>query len=518
MKRILLVFFWVMIGLTSRWGHSQQISTNTVNYQVTYNPATDRYTALVIPNYNLPNGNNTTTTERGGTAQFTLKVPAQFVIQDIQDIRGTWEKNPLKLGPGQPNQNYAGAGLDPAFNYYVIGKSPSETEYGNLQSGVAVALFSFRGNGCFGPIAPLPPNDPFIAAADQRFSLNVGNSFYSRSGQPAGGNVVPLEQFVNIAGPAANCQTGTVANPDNATTQAGTPVTTTVLANDTRNGGPASTTNVTVSLTGPPASGTAVVNANGSITFTPAAGFTGPVSYTYTICSLTQPPQCASAVVSVTVLPVAAQPADLVVTKLVSRAQAAVGDVVSFTVTVQNVGPGNAMNVVVLDTLPRSAQVQVQGAAVVSRGSYNPGTGLWSIGNLNTGETVSMVLSVRLLAEGVVVNQASIQSSGASDPNLNNNVASACTSVPIVLCEGESLLVSIPGNYQNIQWFRNGQPIAGSTARSITITQAGNYTVSASNNTCPAGGCCPIIVTAGDCCVPVCTPVVLTKTKSGGLR
>ncbi|WP_345271549.1 Ig-like domain-containing protein, partial [Nibrella viscosa] len=301
---MLRLALWLGLLLTSWIGYSQQLSPNTVNYRVTYDATSNRYTAFVIPNYNVPNANNTGTTERGGTAQYTLKVPAQFVVQDIQDIRGTWEKNPLKLGPGQPNQDFSGTGLDPAFAYYVIGKSPSETDYGSFQSGTPVALFSFAGNGCFGPISPLPPTDPFIAAADQRFSLNVGNSFYSRSGQPAGGNVVPLEQFVNITGPAANCLPGVVATPDNATTTAGTLVVIPILTNDFFNGGPASTTNVTASITGPPASGTAVVNPNGTVNFTPAPGFSGPVSFTYTICSIATPVQCASAVVNVTVVPV----------------------------------------------------------------------------------------------------------------------------------------------------------------------------------------------------------------------
>ncbi|GAA4451071.1 hypothetical protein GCM10023189_12540 [Nibrella saemangeumensis] len=803
-------------------GYCQQVSPNTVNYRVTYDAATNRYTAFVIPNYNVPNSNNTGSVERGGTAQYTLKVPAQFVIQDIQDIRGTWEKNPLKLGPGQPNQDFSGTGLDPAFAYYVIGKSPSETDYGSFQAGVPVALFSFAGNGCFGPVTPLPPNDPFIVAADQRFSLNVGNSFYSRSGQPAGGNVVPLEQFVNISGPAANCQTGTVAtpdnatttagtlvvvpilnndlfnggpasttnvtasitgapssgtatvnangtvnftpapgftgpisftyticsistppqcasavvtvtvnpvtqptstvanpdnstttagvpvttsvlandlrnggpasttnvtvsvtgapssgtatvnangtitftpapgftgpvsytyticsiatpvqcapavvtvqvnavtpptstvaNPDNTTTAAGTAVTTNVLANDTRNGGPASTTNVTVSITGAPSSGTATVNANGTITFTPAPGFTGPVSYTYTICSIatpvqcatavvtvtvnpgTQPTstvatndnattttgtpviipilandtrnggpasttnvtasitgvpssgtatvnangtvtftpapgftgpvsftyticsiatpvQCATAVVAVTVNPITGASADVRVTKVVSQAQSTVGGVVSFTVTVQNVGPGTAANVVVTDTITRSTMVQMQGPAIVSRGSFNSTTGLWTVGTLAAGESATMVMSVQLRAEGVITNTASV-SSTTSDPNSGNNVASACVSVPVQLCQGEALVITIPAGFQNVQWFRNGQAVTGGvTSTSITITQGGTYTVTAGNGACPLGGnCCPIIVQAVDCCQPVCVPFVISKTRSTLVR
>ena len=66
---------------------------------------------------------------------------------------------------------------------------------------------------------------------------------------------------------------------DSATTQQDTPVTVNVLANDTDPDGDT----VTVSGAGTPANGTAVVNGNGSITYTPAAGYNGPDSFSYTV-------------------------------------------------------------------------------------------------------------------------------------------------------------------------------------------------------------------------------------------
>jgi hypothetical protein len=269
---------------------------------VTYNVTTGRYTAWVVPNYSTPNvapnANNTGNDEYGGTAQFTLKVPSSFSITNIQDLAGTWDKNSIRLGPGNPNQSYA-ASLDPNYNYFVIGKAPNEVNYGKFTAGVPVALFSFAGNGCFGEITPLPAGDPFIAAADDALSLNVANSFYSRSGQPAGGNQAPLEQFRNITGPAAQCAV-LQANPDSQTLTAGIPYNLTVLANDTQNGQPISGT-VAVTVSTQPAIGTATANANGTITYTPAAGYSGPASFTYTICAPGQTTICSSAAVSLTV-------------------------------------------------------------------------------------------------------------------------------------------------------------------------------------------------------------------------
>lgn len=199
-----MVFVWVFLVVQAAMA---QQSTNTVKYQVTYNSTTNLYTAFVVPDYSVPNSNNNTATEKGASAQFTLVVPKDFVITQVNDIKGIWLKpgDPgfTKLGPGNPGQSYPG--LDPTLNYYVIGKSATETDYGTFAPNVPVALFTFRGNGCFGPIKPLPKNDPFISAADTQASLNVGNNFYSRSGQSNAGNSVPLEQFVGLTGNPAEC-------------------------------------------------------------------------------------------------------------------------------------------------------------------------------------------------------------------------------------------------------------------------------------------------------------------------
>ena len=70
-----------------------------------------------------------------------------------------------------------------------------------------------------------------------------------------------------------------VANPDNATTVVNTPVTTTVLANDTS----PESYGLTVTSATNGAHGTTVVNSGTTVTYTPTSGYTGTDSYTYTI-------------------------------------------------------------------------------------------------------------------------------------------------------------------------------------------------------------------------------------------
>ncbi len=96
-----------------------------------------------------------------------------------------------------------------------------------------------------------------------------------------------------------------IANNDNTKTTQNTPVTIVVLANDTD---PDSATSLNGQLTNPvilsqPTQGSVVVNANGTITYTPPTNFTGVVSFTYRVCDKATPALCATATVSVNVQP-----------------------------------------------------------------------------------------------------------------------------------------------------------------------------------------------------------------------
>ncbi len=90
------------------------------------------------------------------------------------------------------------------------------------------------------------------------------------------------------------------AVPDAATTIRDTPVTTAVLANDTGlQNGP-----ITVTLETGPTSGTARVNADGTIRYTPAPGFVGTDAYTYRITDSRGETDTAPVTVAVTAGPV----------------------------------------------------------------------------------------------------------------------------------------------------------------------------------------------------------------------
>jgi len=215
-----------------------------------------------------------------------------------------------------------------------------------------------------------------------------------------------------------NCATATVtitvvaapplpqAVDDSATTAVNTPVTTTVLTND--NLGVAPTT-ITASTNG--SNGTVSCTAT-QCTYTPATGFSGVDTYTYTITDSNG----ATSTATVTVTIAAPTDADLAITKSVSNAAPTVGTQIVFTLVATNLGPANATGVQVSDVLP-SGYVYVSDSGA---GAYAPGTGVWTIGNLANGASVSLAITVTVQPSGNYANTATITGT-QTDPNPPNN-------------------------------------------------------------------------------------------------
>lgn len=213
--------------------------------------------------------------------------------------------------------------------------------------------------------------------------------------------------------------------------------------------------------------------------------------------------------------------ADLSTTVKLSNSTPSQYDKVQAIIVVTNQGPGSATGVSSQISLPAGNPVF---SYTTSVGTFSTSSGLWTIGTIDPGQSVTLVVTLSANAEGVFYVSNEIASSGQYDPDStpNNQVngeddqAQACFSVPVYLCPGQVVETSIPSNLTNIQWYRNGQPIAQATSSTLSITQEGTYSVTTQVN-CPAGGCCPIIVRMrpeGTCCQPVqCVPFVVKKTK-----
>jgi uncharacterized repeat protein (TIGR01451 family) len=185
----------------------------------------------------------------------------------------------------------------------------------------------------------------------------------------------------------------------------------------------------------------------------------------------------------------------------------AINDVVTYTIVVKNLGADQATNVVVKDSLGSGLQF-VSGSTTV--GTF--ASSMLTIPALAAGDSAILTVSARLLAEGIAFNYARLVSLDQVDPNSTNNSDQSCVSVPVNVCTGEAIVATIPALYTNVTWYKDGVQVGSGNA--ITLVAAGTYTFSASNSTCPAGGCCPLVVVEQNCCpANVCVPFVITKTR-----
>lgn len=194
MKTIInILLLWLM-----SWGvvQAQTESVLKTKYMITHDKAKEIFTAWVVPKYDTPNFNNPDAEEKGVTAQFSLKVPRGFTLNSLIDLKGNWEKTPVKIGT---QKVFSKANLDTQYEYYIIGKGNTETNYGEFKNGEPIALFTFKATiDDATKVTILENDDPFVEIADKSFALNVRSSFYSRSGQSTAASSKPLEQHEGI--------------------------------------------------------------------------------------------------------------------------------------------------------------------------------------------------------------------------------------------------------------------------------------------------------------------------------
>ena len=112
------------------------------------------------------------------------------------------------------------------------------------------------------------------------------------------------------------------------------------------------------------------------------------------------------------------------------------GDQVTFTVTLRNLGPDTATGVIVDDPLPPGLTFV---GAVASQGAYDDATGDWTVGTLADGATETLALTATVDTLGEITNTASVSASDVYDPNPDNNTDSARIDQLIDLVVGKSV-------------------------------------------------------------------------------
>jgi uncharacterized repeat protein (TIGR01451 family) len=120
---------------------------------------------------------------------------------------------------------------------------------------------------------------------------------------------------------------------------------------------------------------------------------------------------------------------DLALSKTVALTTVNPGQPVTYTVTVANTGPADATGVVVNDPLPLQTAFV---SASPSQGSYNSGSGVWNVGNLNNSAVATLSLTVippYSAANQTITNTASFSQANQPEINSLNNTAVVTTTV-----------------------------------------------------------------------------------------
>ena len=186
------------------------------------------------------------------------------------------------------------------------------------------------------------------------------------------------------------------------------------------------------------------------------------------------------------------------------------------TLTLENQSSVNGTNIKVFINIPYFPPFVKFVSANPLKGSFDIGSGLWSVPVINAQETISLTLKYLPLEYGVWYAEAEIYSSNErdSDSTPNNNIDSeddftrACFTMPIKVSSstfGRQIILN-DSKITNLVWKKDGQTIAGQTSNTLQVTSVGNYTFSSPTFICPTQGCCPYVFELGTspfCCEPL---------------
>jgi uncharacterized repeat protein (TIGR01451 family) len=123
-----------------------------------------------------------------------------------------------------------------------------------------------------------------------------------------------------------------------------------------------------------------------------------------------------------------------------------IGDTVVYTIVVRNDGPDAAVNTIATEVFPGTGLADIT-AGTPTQGTYDPASGLWDIGDLAAGTTVTITFTAKTTLLGSFTNTATV-STATYESNYTNNSSQAtitvqqlglivgsdigCTSTPLV--------------------------------------------------------------------------------------
>ena len=202
--------------------------------------------------------------------------------------------------------------------------------------------------------------------------------------------------------------------------------------------------------------------------------------------------------------------ADLSLTKTVDDTTVFSGDTVTFTLTVQNLGPSSAQDVMVNDPIDTASFGDVD--AVASQGSCDA-TVSCSLGTIAANGTATITVTATVLARNTTLTNTATASSSTPDPNPDNNQASATVTVLAtadlsIAKTGTAHPIAGGGDSYTLTVSNNGPDSAEGVV--VNDTLPSQFTASAASG--PGFNCLPLPTGSGG--TVVCTNPTLTTAAS----
>ncbi|WP_165492348.1 SdrD B-like domain-containing protein [Jiulongibacter sediminis] len=212
-----------------------------------------------------------------------------------------------------------------------------------------------------------------------------------------------------------------------------------------------------------------------------------------------------------------AQDIDLAVRQDIDNSVPSIGDQITYSLYLVNEGTLQATGVQVQSQLPLGAITNVGTNAATGTAVYNPVNGIitWDVASLAGQDSVLLEVTADVAARGVFFNVSQVMAADQNDIDSNpannllqeDDISSTCFSVPIFWYPGDEYTVSIPAPYNSgsgIIWYKNGVAVTAGTEgatvnpdSSLTISGPGDFTFETAVSTCPATGCCAIMIEEG---------------------
>ncbi|MFN8344516.1 MAG: T9SS type A sorting domain-containing protein [Spirosomataceae bacterium] len=179
--------------------------------------------------------------------------------------------------------------------------------------------------------------------------------------------------------------------------------------------------------------------------------------------------------------------ANLTVTMTSSPASpVALNSNVTFTTTVTETGANATTGVIVTEVL--SPGLTYVSHVAPPGTSYDPVTGIWTIGSALLGDPTSLSLQIvaTVTQTGISTNTATVSLPTGQTNTSSSPSSSACVSVTYQICQGQSQVLTATTG-EPYQWFKDGIQIPGAFQSTYTATATGTYST---NPTCTTGSCC----------------------------